>query len=221
MVKKYALSATKRENVKNSARDARDANRIPSVVYGHGVDPISISVDYSEFLKLFRKTGQAALIDLDVEGKKIQVLVSQYDMHPVTDTFVHIDFFAVNIKEASIVHVPLIFEGESEAVKTLNGTLMTNQEELTIRCLPSDIPHDITVDISSITELAGCVTIDDLNLPDTLEIMGLEGDTPVCTVVGHTEVEDKNPEPMEGAEEGTEGEEGNEGEEEKEDKKSE
>ncbi len=193
MAQKHTLVATKRANTKHSAREARQENKIPAVVYGHGVDPINVAVDYSSFLRLFRKTGQAALIDLDIEGKQIPVLVNQYDIHPVKDTFIHIDFFAVNMKEASIVHVPLVFEGESEAIKTLNGTLMTNQEELTIRCLPSDIPHDIKVDISAITELAGSITIKDLGLPDTLEVMGLEEDAPVCTVVGHVEVAGDEP----------------------------
>lgn len=184
MAEKYKLAAKKRENVKQSARDTRDAGNIPAVVYGHGVDPIALAIDYSDFLRLFRKTGKAALIDLDVEGKSISVLVHAYNLHPVKDTFQDIDFLAVNLKETTMVHVPIIFHGESEAVKTLGGTFMLNHEELLIRCLPSDIPHDIKVDIAAMEELHDHITIADLKLAETLEVMHLDIETPICSVVG-------------------------------------
>ena len=73
MGKTYQLAAKKRENSKHSARDARDQNQIPGVVYGHGFDPQSVAVDYSEFLRTYRKAGQAALIDLDIDLSLIHI----------------------------------------------------------------------------------------------------------------------------------------------------
>lgn len=184
MAEKYKLATKSRENTKNSARDTREEGDIPAVVYGHGVESTPISVDYSEFLKLFRKTGQAALIDLDVNGKSIKVLIHTYDRHPVKEDFQHIDFLAVNPKETTIVHVPLVFEGESNAVKTLGGVFVSSHEELLIRCLPADIPHDIVVDISPLEELHNNITIADLDIPSNLEIMHLEPATTICSISG-------------------------------------
>ena len=184
MAEKYTLATKSRENTKNSARETRADGSIPAVVYGHGIESTPISVDYSEFLKLFRKTGQAALIDLDVNGKSVKVLVHTYDRHPVREEFQHIDFFAVNPKETTMVHVPLIFEGESEAVKTLGGVFVSSHEELLIRCLPSDIPHDLIVDISVLEDLSSSITIADLNLSSELEVMHLEPKTMICSISG-------------------------------------
>ncbi len=184
MAETYKLATKTRENTKNSARETRLAGSIPAIVYGHGIESTPISVDYSEFLKLFRKTGQASLIDLDVNGKSVKVLVHTYDIHPVKEEFQHIDFFAVNQKETTTVHVPLVFTGESNAVKTLGGVFVSSHEELLIRCLPADIPHDIVIDISVLEDLSSHVTIADLNLSDKLEVMHLEPDTTICSISG-------------------------------------
>ncbi len=182
MAETFALAAEKREISKHSARNTRREYKIPGVVYGHGLDPVPVSVDYSEFLRLFRKAGQSSVIDLTIDGKATKVLVQKYDLDPVKDTFVHVDFFAVNLKEKTIVRVPLHFEGESMAVKNLGGIFNVAHHELEIRCLPTEIPHDIKVDISSLENVHDHISIADLNLSETLEVMHLEAGTVLCTV---------------------------------------
>ena len=182
MAKTYNLAATKRETSKHSARDARDQKQIPGVVYGHGFDPQSVAVDYSEFLRTYRKAGQAALIDLDIDGKMTKVVIQSYDLHPVQDTFRHIDFFAVNLKEAMIVHVPLLFVGESPAIKNLGAMFNKLHDTIDIRCLPADIPHDIEVDISALIEVGDHLEIKDLNLPEKFELMHYTEDEAICSV---------------------------------------
>jgi len=113
----FKLAAKKRETSKHSARSTRAEARVPGVIYGHGTDPQSVSVDYSDFLRTYRKAGQAALIDLDVDGNHIKVVIQDYDLDPVQDTFSHIDFFAINPKETMTVHVPLLFVGAVAAPK--------------------------------------------------------------------------------------------------------
>ena len=175
MADNFSLAAKKREKTKHSARESRADARIPGVVYGSGLKMAEpVSVDYSEFLKLFRQTGQSSLIELDIEGKPSQVLVHSYTLDPVQDTFQHIDFRAVDLKKKTDAHVPLIFEGESNAIKNLGGLLSKNHDELIIRCLPTDIPHDIKIDISGLEETNSVITIGDLNLPKNLEVMHYE-----------------------------------------------
>lgn len=190
MAETYALAAETREKSKTSARSTRGAGRIPGVLYGHGVDPQPLSVDYSEFLRLFRRAGQSSLIDLNLGGKATKVLVHAYDLDPVRDTFDHIDLMAVNMKEKTMVHVPLIFEGESIAIKNLGGVLNIAHNGLDIRCLPSDIPHDIKVDTEAMENIHDHLSIDDLKLPETLEVMHLAGDTTICSIMGRAAEED-------------------------------
>lgn len=215
MAETYKLAAQKREVSKKSARQSRGDKRIPGVIYGHGFDSQALSVDYSDFLRVFRRAGQAALIDLDVDGKNIKVVIHAYDLDPVQDTFAHIDFFAVNVKEAMTVHVPLTFVGESPAIKNLGGMFMKAHDAIDIRCLPTDIPHDIEVDISLLKEIGDHITIADLKLADNLELMHYEEDEMLCSVVAPrmAEEEDSDTAEDESGEEGGETEEGEEAEE--------
>ena len=206
MKETYDLAAEKREQSKHSARDTRAMGRIPGVVYGHGYENQTVSVDYSTFLKLFRRAGQSSLIDLDLDGKKTKVLVQSYDLDPVQDTFQHIDFFAVNLKEKATVHVPLIFEGESPAVKNLGGVFMSNHDEIEVRCLPSDIPHDIKVDISVLANLQDHLCVSDINLPENVEISHMDPESVICSITAHSA--GGSDEDAAATEEGAEGEEG-------------
>lgn len=190
MAETYSLAAEKREITKKSARDTRAQGRVPGVLYGHGVGSEPFSVNYSDFLRLIRRAGQSALIDLDLDGKKIKVLVHKYDQDPVQDTFTHIDLMAVNLKEKTMVHVPLVFVGESEAVKSLGGVLNTSHASLDIRCFPSEIPHEINVDISTLKEIGDSITIADLKLSEEFELMHLEADVQLCSIMGRAAEED-------------------------------
>ncbi len=182
MAETFKLTAEKRESSKHSAREARQARRIPGVLYGHGTESTSISVDYSEFLKLFRKTGQSSVIELDLAGKKHSVLVHVYDLDPVQDTFIHIDLLALDMNASTVAHVPLVFTGESEAVKTLGGIFTPALEGLDIRCLAKDLPHEIKVDISSMKEIHDHILLKDLDLAEGIEIMHLEESVMICSV---------------------------------------
>lgn len=205
MAEKYTLTAKKREKSKHSARDSRKAGNVPGVIYGHGVDPVSISVHYSDLLRTFRKAGQSAVIDLDVDGKSVKVLIHRYTLDPVRNTFTHADFLAVNMKEKTMVRVPLHFVGESDAVKNLGGVFLSNHNELEIRCLPSEIPHEIEVEISSLENLHDHITIENLDLPEALEIMHLDLKTVLCSITGRAAEEEEETTEVGGVE-GTEGE---------------
>lgn len=190
MAETFSLKAEKREVSKYSAREARRMARVPGIVYGHGVDNQVISVGYSDFLRVFRRAGTASIIDLEVGGKGVKVLVQSVDMDPVRDEFTHVDFRALNLKEKTIVKIPLVYSGEAPAVKNHGGTFMANHEVLEIRCLPTDIPHDIAVDISGIEELHGHISIKDLGLDASkFEVMHMDEDTVICSVIGRSSAE--------------------------------
>ncbi len=210
MTENYTLTAqTRYASQKQSARDTRAAGQVPAVVYGHGFDPTTISVDYSTLLRLYRKAGTSALIDLDIEGKKTKVLLHKLELHPVRQEIWHVDFYAVNLKEKTTVEIPLHYEGESLAVKNLGGIFMADHNSIALRCLPTEIPAEITVDISGLENIHDQITIADLGLDlEKFEVMGLELDTVLCSIMGHSTEEEEAP-----AAEGEEGEEAAEGEE--------
>lgn len=207
----FALTATKRGNEKKSAREARQAGLVPGVLYGHGVDPVSISIPYSDLLRTYRKTGESALIELTVDKKPLKVLIHRLTLHPVKQTIDHVDFYVVNLKEKTSVSIPFEFVGESSAVKNDEGLLMKECENILIRCLPTEIPSHIDVSLEKLENINDQITVADLNLDtEKYEIMDLTPETVVAMVIAPTlateeETEAEGEESEEGAgEEGSE-----------------
>jgi len=175
---------------KHSAREIRAKSRVPGIVYGPGFDAQPVSVDNSGFLKIYRKAGTSSLVDLEVDGKKIKVLIHDIYWHPVRTEIAHVDFFAVDLKKKTTVEVPFVFIGESLAVKNLGGMFMKEHESLSIRCLPMEIPPVIEIDISKLENINDHLTIADLNLDEKFEVMHLSPSVMICSIVGHVEEEE-------------------------------
>lgn len=186
MTETFQLSATKREVSKAARREVRSAGRLPAVMYGAGTDPIAISVDASEALRVYRKAGTSALIDLDIDGKKSTVIIKTVEVHPVRHELSHLDFMTVNMKEKTTVSVPVEFVGESPAVK-LGGLFMNEYSTIDLRCMPADIPSHLELDISALANMGDSLTIADLKLdPKKYELMGVDEDVVICSVSGHS-----------------------------------
>lgn len=111
-----ALSSAVRTPEQN-ARDLRSVRRIPAVVYGHDVANTTLSLDRTEFLRVYRAAGQSHLVALDLGGTTKNVLIYDVQFDPVTDDFLHVDLLAVSATEKISVSIPLSFIGESEAVR--------------------------------------------------------------------------------------------------------
>jgi large subunit ribosomal protein L25 len=145
------LAAEHRDIVGKKVARLRRSGRLPGVVYGHGVDSTSITVDAHEFEQLRRHSGPNALVDLSVDGAKPSpVLVSAVQVHPVNRRTLHVDLFLVRMTEELTVDVPLVATGVSQAVELQGGTLLHPSESVRIRALPDhlrdlSIPDDVTL----------------------------------------------------------------------------
>lgn len=182
MTKTLTLTAKIRIPSRQGNKDLEEERQVLGVVYGHGFESKAISVDASDVLRAYRKVGTSTVLDLDIDGKKVPVLMKEVNLHPVRHEINHVDFFAVNMKEKTTVHVNLVVVGESPAVK-LGGVLVAAHKSLDLRCLPADSPRNIELDISVLEKNGDHITIKDLNLdPKKYEVVGLELDEVVCLV---------------------------------------
>lgn len=168
-----SLSAKIRKETGRKTNILRDAGRIPAVVYGHKKDNVLLDIDSKEFEEVYKKTGESSLIELKVEGEKSQKLVLIHDMqkNPVSDKIDHIDFFQAALDEETEVSVPLVFEGESLAVKDLGGTLVKNISEVEVKALPQNLPHEIKVSIELLKTFEDHILIKDLILTKDVKIV--------------------------------------------------
>lgn len=170
--------------------------RIPAVVYGPEVKNILIDVDCVEFAKVFKGAGESSLIELEIEGEKKPALIHEIQKDPVTDKFIHIDFFQASLKEEVEVKVSLVFEGISLAVKELGGTLVKNISELEIRALPQNLPHEIKVSVDKLNSFEDRILVKDLALPKDVKVL-IRADEIVVSVVPPAKVEEELAKPVE------------------------
>lgn len=145
------------------ASDIRKSRKVPGIVYGKTQDPISFTLDSSDFLRLYRKAGESNIINLKVGKVELEVLVHQTQRHPVSWDFTHVDFYAITRWEKLTTNITFNFIGEAPAAK--EGFLIEEiVKEIEVKCLPRDLVDHFDVDLSSIKSDADSIKIEDLNI---------------------------------------------------------
>ncbi len=167
----------------------RRAGKIPAVVYGHGVESQPLFIDAKIFLKIYKEAGESSLIGLELEGKKRNVLIHDVQRDPLSEDFLHVDFYQVRMDEKLKATVPLEFIGESEAVKALSGILMKAIQEVEVEALPQDLPHHIEVDISPLATFEDRIAIKDLMVANGVKILAEPDDVVVSVAPPRSEEE--------------------------------
>lgn len=156
---------------KNKPAQVRRDKKIPAVLYGRGIENSLLEIDYSVFEKAYREAGENSIINLKIGNDERNVLVYDVQKDPLTGKYNHIDFYQVRMDEKITVSVPLIFIGESPAVKELAGVFVRNFHEIEVEALPKDLPHEIKVDISTIKTFEDHIYVKDLPVPASAEIL--------------------------------------------------
>lgn len=164
---KVTLSANKRELLGRKVKKLRLEGKIPSNVYGNKVKSQSVVVVAKEFEKTYEKVGETGLVDLVIDGKSFPVLIHDVQKHPVSDKYLHIDFFQVNLKEKVKTQVPVEMIGESPAEKSGIGTAVQYLNEVEIEALPGDLPDKFEIDAAKLIDLESVILISDLKYDKT------------------------------------------------------
>jgi large subunit ribosomal protein L25 len=158
------------ERGKGVARKLRAAGEVPAVIYGHGREPQSLTVNSREFERLAERVRiTSTVIELAVEGKTARTLIRELQRDPIRRTVIHIDFQELVAGEKVTVSVPLRFVGTPEGVKTGGGILEETMHSVEVRCDPSNIPDHIDVDVTALT-IGHSLHIGDLTLPAGVEV---------------------------------------------------
>ncbi|HET8587275.1 MAG TPA: 50S ribosomal protein L25 [Candidatus Limnocylindria bacterium] len=162
------LSLNARDASGKKNKRLRRQGLVPGVVFGKGNDSVPVQVDGKAFETLYRAAGRTALVKINVPGSSgtKSAMIKGVQRHPLNGQALHVDFFLVDLKHEIQSEVPLTFVGEPPAVEMTGGTLMTPLDHLKIRALPADIPHEIQVDLTPLTDLEAAVHVRDIVLPD-------------------------------------------------------
>lgn len=184
------LPGTRRGDVgKGAARKARAAGRIPGVLYGHGEEPVALSVSAREFELAVRKQGGNPIIGLALDGGEHTALIRDVQYDPLNHEIIHLDFLRISLTEAIEVEVPIRLVGLPIGVKDNGGILEPILRELKVRCLPTAIPPSVEVDVSGL-DVGDSVHVSAITLGDVTILT--DADVTVATVVPPTvQVEEK------------------------------
>jgi large subunit ribosomal protein L25 len=181
------IKASKREGKGTGAsRRLRRAGNVPGVIYGAGKDAVSVQFDHKElFLQFRHEAFHASILNLDVEGKKEQVLLRDYQMHPVRNQIQHIDFQRISATEKIHVKVPLHFiNAETAPGVKLGGGIVTHiLTEADVSCLAKDLPEFIEVDLGA-GEVGQTIHLSEIKLAKGVEFVQLShgNDAAVATI---------------------------------------
>ncbi|MDD3729987.1 MAG: 50S ribosomal protein L25, partial [Endomicrobiaceae bacterium] len=166
-MKQVVLEAELRDVSKN-LNALKNSGKIPAVFYGKNEKPVTISVDSKKFMSLIEKEGANVIIELQLKDGKKTAIVKELQRHVLTQAPNHIDFQAISLTDKIEVMVPIHTEGIADGVKNFGGTMEHVIREIKVRCLPTNIPAKINVDVSALGIGQG-ITVGNLPKLDGIE----------------------------------------------------
>lgn len=185
-----SLKGERREDLgKGGARKARAAGHIPGVLYGHGEEPVAVSIENRAFqLALHHHEGGNAIVNLALAGTEHTALIRDVQYDPINHAILHLDFQRISLTEEVEVEVAVHLVGTPVGVKDGGGILETIVREIEVRCLPTVIPGSIDVDVTRLN-IGESVHVRDLEAEGLTILTDL--DTTIATVVPPTVMEEK------------------------------
>lgn len=183
-----SLQANKRTLLGRGVKKLRLEGQVPANIYGKGIESLAITLDEKTFSKLYKQTGETALIQLSVEGEKAvrPVLVRNVSVHPVTMKMQHVDFQQVDLKEKVTAMIPVEAIGESEAVKG-GAVLVLVYNELEVEALPTDLPEKFEISLEKLTAIGDSILVSDLVFDRSKVQLTVSDDEVLATVQAQEE----------------------------------
>lgn len=165
-----------------ASRRLRGDDQIPAVLYGHGMDPVSVAIGRRDLrLALSGPAGTNTVLDLTVDGTVYPAIVKDIQRHPVRRTVAHVDFIQINLDEEITVAVPVRLVGEAEAVSQGGGLVDPAVDTIEVTTTPRSIPAEFVVDVSAM-EMDSVIRLEDIEMPAGVTPTG-EPEMAVVTVL--------------------------------------
>lgn len=165
-----------------AARRLRAEGHVPGVLYGHGMSPLSVTVERRDLrLALSGPAGVNTVLSLEVDGKSYPAVVKELQRHPIKRTVNHIDFLQVNMNEEITVAVPVHLEGEAKAVLAEGGLVDPAVDTIEVLTTPNNMPNQFVIDITDM-QVGDVIRLADVPMPAGVTATG-DPEMPVVTVI--------------------------------------
>lgn len=200
------LSVKHRDVHGKQSKMLRREGVVPWVVYGSGITtPVSIQMDKIQVVKAYQKAWKNTPIELSGDGINYLVLFHELQLHPVKDTVMHVDFYAVNKDEVVEAEVPVVLTGVSPFEKLGKWSVQIVKTTVLVEALPLDLPSQITINISGIESEDDVIHVGDIVFAEKVKILDDPEETVVTATEFREEAEEETTEAVEGEAAGTAG----------------
>ncbi len=183
------ITAETRDTGTSAARALRRQGLVPAIVYGKGIDSVPVSLKSGELRKLLAKgVGHIYKLVVKDAGLNDNIMIQSIDTNPITGEIIHMDLHRISMEELIRLEIPIVLVGE-EAITLKELILQRQLREVTVECLPANIPSEFTIDVSDMdhgdTLLAG-----DLPLSDDVKLV-TDPEEVVAVIVGAMMLEEE------------------------------
>ncbi|MCR3956057.1 MAG: 50S ribosomal protein L25 [Gudongella sp.] len=196
MSDKRLLAAPREEIGSGSAKKMRREKLVPGIVYSKGEETKHVKVDQIDFIKVFRVVGTSSLMELEVDGEILPVIVKTVQRDPVLGDVIHIDFQKLDMKQKIKITVP-VYLLHRDAIKLQPSVLMQMLDTIEIECLPGDIPESVGIDVSGM-DFETPLYVKDLDImkEESVEVLS-DPESIICTLNEPTMEEEEDEEEVE------------------------
>jgi large subunit ribosomal protein L25 len=184
------LDITKRD-INSKLETLRRDGFIPAVFYGRKEESTPISVNEINFLKVLKEAGESSVISLVDGSEKHDALIHDVAKDSVSGKVIHVDFYIIEKGKKVEVNIPIVFTGVSFAQKELGGSLVKVMHEIEVSAEASNLPHEIEVDISALTDFESRILVKDIKLPAGVTFVSDEEEVIALVTPAKEEVEEE------------------------------
>jgi len=182
------VATTGRTTGSPASRRLRREEKIPAVIYGQGMVPVSVIIDRRDLrLALSGAAGTNTILEISVDGNVYPAVVKEMQRHPVRRTVAHVDFLRINMSEELTIAVPVRLVGEAKAVVAEGGLVDPSEDTIDIVTTPANMPSEITIDISEM-QPGDVIRLGAITLPKGTRALG-DPELPIVTAIAGSKAE--------------------------------
>lgn len=170
-MEKYILNAEKREVLGKKVKGLRREGKLPAVIYGQEIEPISITLETKEVHKVLKVVGANTLISIKIGKEEFLTLVREIQREVIIRDLLHMDFQAVSLEETITTSLPVVMVGVAPVIEEFEALLIVSMDELQIEAKAKDLPDLISVDVSNMMEIGDNIMVKDLVISGDVKIL--------------------------------------------------
>lgn len=171
MQQRPKLPVEARKSTGKKVKTLRREGILPANIYGRDFKSTAIQLPAKDFKKVYDIVHETGLVDVDLKGEIIPVLIKNVVLNTLTEEVLHADFHKVNLKEKTTAKIPVEAVGEPKAVSDKVGLLEQPMMELEVEALPTDLPEKVEVNVEGLSAVDEQILVSDLKLPAGVEAL--------------------------------------------------